>query len=1062
VLPPTHGDLIVGPGQQFIIQPTLSGHTYYQGGNITVEHGGTLIVRNVTLSFVQFVGDNGTPLQRLSHVYHFIDNGTLNFYNATLTTDVLVLNAYAKLNLTVMADLSAWDSTFAFPGWINVVGASAVMTLNRSTIESNPDVAGLIEMNSIYGDTLYAASVSVTGGATLNLLKGSVTNAYADNQVTFGVPRPTPLVAGAQILTTNVNLTQLATPSDSANLTLDWSYPAAGARSGFFQVTYIDVNPSGTASKSNDTSATISIWFAGTQYPIGAVLFKNSSLGVLTLPFSPALLAAITQAGMLTYLNYTGDFGVLPSRISIDYTAVSGPSVSMASNLFQLNTSGLSYDMDVSGSGSTFSAADSALALTWEFLPAGNNPYSLVAPYPWASNKLLLQDGARAYLANVTVPSIIPGVFSASAIQPDATSQAYLYRWAQFNLTGRGGNLAVEGAQLSAYYAYDTNQANNATVNSLNNLSATDPVIWGYVQYWDSLHGVPSYGASNGAGSGFLLLATGNITGSTLPDGLFLGGYHIGISVPANSIGSHWFNWSVTPYPTGVALGTAHYDGPDFGPAQSFANYYGAMSVVSTVVLANGAAVANVTVRIGQTLGVEVTLNDTGTATITQVGGALWYNSTSVTALATANITGLHLTTPGQTETFNLSWVVNDSTTGLQGKKFNNSFALTLEFNYGQVSHGGGVIASNLVVAVAPSQIRIVSFTPPASSTIDVSSAYLSVGALQYNGSQKAVVAIYLTPVSGGAAILVAEVQTISGNFEIQWFALQQLLSAGTTYSLSVVATYNGVSTTFHVATQYTVPAPPSSPTSFLTQSILGLPLWVWLAIAGAIVAGLLVFLLFARRQAAGKLVECGECGNLIPEDATVCPKCGAEFETDLIRCSRCASTIPADSRFCPECAAQLLGKPGEGEADPERQGYADFTEKYRAEGKRELGENYSEGAFWDWWKRQPSYTSFSQWKLQQGSGTPRAGMTAPPVGTETMADESTMPGRPPKGGSGMPAVRGTPVPSAMAPPPPVTGSAAAAAPIGAPGGPLKACPNCGKEIPPEYLVCPFCGAVTQ
>ena len=136
----------------------------------------------------------------------------------------------------------------------------------------------------------------------------------------------------------------------------------------------------------------------------------------------------------------------------------------------------------------------------------------------------------------------------------------------------------------------------------------------------------------------------------------------------------------------------------------------------------------------------------------------------------------------------------------------------------------------------------------------------------------------------------------------------------------------------------------------------------------------ILLFLFVARRQAAGKLVECGECGNLIPEDATVCPKCGAEFETDLIRCSRCASTIPADSKFCPECAAQLLGTPGEAESDPEKQAYADFTEKYRAEAKKELGDNYSEGAFWDWWKRQPTYTPFSQWSLQQGQGTARAG----------------------------------------------------------------------------------------
>ena len=161
------------------------------------------------------------------------------------------------------------------------------------------------------------------------------------------------------------------------------------------------------------------------------------------------------------------------------------------------------------------------------------------------------------------------------------------------------------------------------------------------------------------------------------------------------------------------------------------------------------------------------------------------------------------------------------------------------------------------------------------------------------------------------------------------------------------------------------------------------------------------------QRQAKGKLVECGECGNLIPEDATVCPKCGAEFETDLVRCSRCGSTIPANSQVCPECAAQLLGKGEQETSDPERQGYADFVERFRAGARKELGDNYNEGAFWDWWKRQATYLPFSQWKFQQTQGS-RAGMTAPPadssgdnmaVAAEQLAPAA--PATPPKKGGG-------------------------------------------------------------
>ncbi|MGI0133310.1 MAG: zinc ribbon domain-containing protein, partial [Thermoplasmata archaeon] len=273
--------------------------------------------------------------------------------------------------------------------------------------------------------------------------------------------------------------------------------------------------------------------------------------------------------------------------------------------------------------------------------------------------------------------------------------------------------------------------------------------------------------------------------------------------------------------------------------------------------------------------------------------------------------------------------------------------------------------------------------------------------------------------------------------------------------------------------------------TNWWQQTFLGLEILYWIIIAIAIVAAILGIVLVSRRQARGKLVECGECGNLIPENATICPKCGAEFESNLVRCSRCGSTIPSNSKVCPECAAQLLGGAEEATKDPERQGYADFIERYRAEAKKELGDNYSEGAFWDWWKRQPTYLSFTQWRLQQGQGT-RAGMTAPVESTAEPPRSGAPPsggGMPPRqggGGGGASAApgstpRGAPPPVAR-PPPPRPAAASPAAPSAAPASnatppyvepapgaaATKPCSNCGREIPPEYLVCPFCSAVTR
>jgi RNA polymerase subunit RPABC4/transcription elongation factor Spt4 len=1179
--PFTHGNLVVPNGTTFVIQPTAGSRTYYQGGDITVYQTGTLIVLNVTLSFVQYVSDTGTALQRLSHIDHFIDKGTVHFYNSTLTTDVQVINAYAKLNVTIVGAMTLWNSTFAFPGWVNVEGASANLTLNDSRVTGNPAVLTLSEPGTILGDTEYAPSIWVTSGAQLNVLGSSLNNTYADNTLNNGPPQPVPLGVRAQLNPGLNYLGNLSGSNGSAALVQDWLYPNAVFRAGDLIV--------GWGNPNTVTPASISakVVYNGVVYPLtNSCPMAPGTAGFCSFPLSSTLLQTITNDGVLNYLNWTGNFSVGPSKIAIELPESSGgPPVNISANLSLLPSP--QYNLLVSGAGSVVNAVDSSFDLNWNAVPS--NSTSQTAPVPWASNKLLVTAGARAFLANVTVAASLPGVFSYSAVLPDATSAAFFYRWAQFNVTGSGGYLPVPDAQVSAYYAYSatTNQTDNKTANALNNLASADPVIWGYVQYWDAVHGVTAYGRSNVTGIASVLLASSNVTGPTLPDGLFVGDYHVGVVVPAVGVGSHWFNWSVSPYPDNVALSPPFLAGPDFGPVQKFPQYFGGVAIESVTVLTNG--VASTTLNLGQTLDVKVVVQDIGSAPVTQVQGDLYYNGSSLPSahLASYNNTTLDLSTPGQTVTFTLAWKATGNVTGLQ-PNFEHTLTLIVDWNYnnarlagGNLSQnvsvkfvptvatvgsatvfangaamttvdlgqtlgvnvvvndtgngtitavsawlyyynnssrlegllasyentsvdltgagqsltfllswkatenvtglhgwfwrnltlsltwnnnnnsrwlGNGSLARNVSVKFAPSEIRFTAFSLPP-QTLDLLASYVSIGTLEYNGSQPAAIYLYATPVGGGTPVEIAALTTLPGNFSMPWFALTDLagtplLAPGTSYNLTATASYNNRETNSSLGT-YAVPPTPTSSTNFFLQKFLGLPLWAWIAIAAAVAIAIILFLFVVRRQAAGKLVECGECGNLIPEDATVCPKCGAEFETDLIRCSRCASTIPADSKFCPECAAQLLGTPGEAASDPEKQAYADFTEKYRAEGKRELGDNYSEGAFWDWWKRQPTYTPFSQWTLQQGQGTARAGMTAPPVGTETTPEAAAGSMPPKKGGPGWseapPEGATAPTPGAPAAPPP--------APVGAG---LKACPSCGKEIPTEYLVCPFCNAVTS
>ncbi|HXW66400.1 MAG TPA: zinc ribbon domain-containing protein [Thermoplasmata archaeon] len=917
----THGDLVVGPGENYTILPTYGSPFYYQGGNITVEAGGTLFITNVTLVFVEFVGDSGTPIQRLAHIYSFADAGSVVMKNSTITTDLGVLNAYAKLLINVTGTFSALNSSMRFPGWIQDFGATADLTLNSTVVTANPLVPFVNEPAIIQGDTEFAPSISVLGGAALNLFNCTVNATYSDNTLLNGIPGPAPLTAAdVPVDTPTYSVGELATPTDSANLTLDYLYYATGLDGGVAYFYYFD-NGTGW------TNATVAVTYESISYTLGTLTLQNDTIfGVATIAIPTALTDAINAGGLLAFLNNTGDFG-LPSELSLQVTLLNGPAAAI--NLVSLDFYPTAqYDMVAGGAGTTVSAVDTALGLTYQSLPA--SPFSQLSPYPWLSNKFLFENGATGYLANVTTPSPIPGVFSTSAFLPDALSTIYLYRWADFNMSAE--NQPLDGVRAISFYAYNDNQLANATANALNDLKTANPAIWGYVNFWDRWHGISGYGVSNRTGQASVLLASSELGYVTLPSGQFLGGYNIGV-IPAGTKTAQWHSFAVSPYPTGVAAGT-----PGYGKADRL----------------------------------------------------------------------------------------------------------------------------NVIVILPPPAVSFVSFVVP-TSPLDLQEQYASSGVIFINGPGDATLTVTATPVGGGSTLTVASGLVANGTFDLFWNSLSGLLTPGTTYNFVATAVYKTASATYDFPSPLSVPGS-VAPTGFLYEKILGLPLWIWLAIAAAIVVGIVAALLIFRRQAAGKLVECGECGELIPEDATVCPKCGAEFENDLVRCSRCSSTIPASSQFCPECGAQLLGKPGEGEADPERQAYADFTERFRGEAKKELGDNYTESAFWDWWKRQPSYVPFSQWKAQQSQGTPRAGMSQPPAASQSIAPDTPPPrgsaSPPPSAGRGTTSASAAPTAtSAAAAAPPAAGGAAAAS---GGGGALRPCPNCGKEIPPEYLVCPFCGAVTQ
>jgi RNA polymerase subunit RPABC4/transcription elongation factor Spt4 len=87
--------------------------------------------------------------------------------------------------------------------------------------------------------------------------------------------------------------------------------------------------------------------------------------------------------------------------------------------------------------------------------------------------------------------------------------------------------------------------------------------------------------------------------------------------------------------------------------------------------------------------------------------------------------------------------------------------------------------------------------------------------------------------------------------------------------------------------------------------------------IAVAAIGGTLGYWAFSTK---GRMVECGECGTLVPDSANNCPKCGIEFEVEVAKCSECESWIRSDAENCPYCgtAFKVIEEDGEVEESPE------------------------------------------------------------------------------------------------------------------------------------------------
>jgi ribosomal protein L40E len=215
-----------------------------------------------------------------------------------------------------------------------------------------------------------------------------------------------------------------------------------------------------------------------------------------------------------------------------------------------------------------------------------------------------------------------------------------------------------------------------------------------------------------------------------------------------------------------------------------------------------------------------------------------------------------------------------------------------------------------------------------------------------------------------------------------------------------------------------------------------GFPWWLILLIIIIVIIIIVATVVYLRYRGLGKMVECGECGALIPEGSSKCPKCGVEYETDTVKCSSCGAWIPADVKNCPDCGVEFVV--GEVKAEDYqarmRKQYDQLVNKFREQAKRDLGAGFSEDQFQGWWRAQPTYISFEQWLREEEEKKKMGSAPCPTCGTlnsvtakichrcgtplkKVEKPPAAPPARPPAGPPGPPPAAAPPAESAAPPP---------------------------------------------
>jgi ribosomal protein L40E len=608
---------------------------------------------------------------------------------------------------------------------------------------------------------------------------------------------------------------------------------------------------------------------------------------------------------------------------------------------------GANFNLTVSGS-STLYAYDSYI----------NVDYSNIVG---THNELHVDGTSAAYLYNVTIDRTQDPIYSsnwtAAYVPTAAGGSVNLFRWLDAKVLDRT-SFAVAGTAI-----WSSSSPTGVTAQYPDN--GPSPIPSGRTLWYlgRSSGGANAWNRTDSNGRAKIPLYTDQITSATLPNGQSFGNFRVVLSYSTSTVTD---GVSFNAYPAVSVADNTHWatysfpnvqvrTGPDLEMRQ--ADYTSTLNVIQS-----------------QPFVVYAKVYNRGQTDASGVSIAAFLNGNRASQLARVN--GLTIATGGS---------VNQSLNVAAINALGAQTLMLVADPDNVINEGGSAQESNnfanITLNVAPPPPGYVAIvTPAASQSVEPGKEVVVTGYVRATGTDAAIVGISLTIELRSSTAIMATNASTSG--EAGLFVGTIIVPAGIqdgSYDVVVTPTATSIQPqTQAIAIRKNVP--------FLNQTvpILGLPYWLFFIILAAAAAAVIGVTLYWKIYGLGKMVECGECGAFIPEDATSCPKCGVEFEKDMAKCSNCQAWIPIDVKQCPECGVEFATGQVEMADYQEkmRLQYDEVVTKFKEEASRQLGRALSDREFQEWWRKQPTFVTFEDWLREEEEMRKMGSKPCPTCGT--------------------------------------------------------------------------------